>query len=128
MYNKTFGILILSILFSCFSCEKDENSENPFLGTWNASIHEELRLETTYSDDYSWISKCIHELLFDTLICSGIYFFDNNTLTEINSDNDVSIDTVVSSYEFINSNEFHLDYIGPIKIGVPARRYIRLRY
>jgi hypothetical protein len=43
----------------------------------------------------------------------------------VNANPENSIDTSFSYYSFTNSNEFELEYIGPIKIGVPKKKYIR---
>ena len=113
------------LLFSFASCENDDKSKNPFVGTWYVYFDQVPKLETSFNENYSWSSKSIPELYSNTQIQTGIYYFNDSILTIVNANPENSIDTSFSYYSFTNSNEFELEYIGPIKIGVPKKKYIR---
>ena len=125
MNKLLFHTLITLILSSFISCEKDDKSENPFIGTWYVYFVDVPKLETSFDENYTWSSKPIPELYSSTETVSGTYYFNDTILTIVNANPENSIDTSFSYYSFISSNEFDLEYIGPVKIGVPNKKYIR---
>ena len=85
MGKLLLSILILSILITCISCEKNHKSENPFLGIWHEYFVEveELKSETSFYENYSWYSRSISESISDPKTYSGTYIYNDSIITHL---------------------------------------------